>query len=105
MSLQQQQPLPFAINSQHAIFFSAAGAGEPFDAGAGADWVATLTAIMVDKIITCLLAFYGHRTRELLRQQVVSWLACFRKRTNSRQLQCLAGACPLPAIPVIRHAV
>jgi len=33
-----------------AIFFSAAGAGELFDAGA--DWVATLTAIMVDKIIT-----------------------------------------------------
>ncbi|MFO6431633.1 hypothetical protein ACLBKT_16230 [Erythrobacter sp. W302b] len=50
MSLQQQQPLPFAIISQHAIFFSAAGAGELFDAGA--DWVATLTAIMVDKIIT-----------------------------------------------------
>ncbi|MCX9147691.1 hypothetical protein [Erythrobacter sp. WG] len=68
MSLQQQQPLPFAIISQHAIFFSAAGAGELFDTGAGADWVATLTAIMVDKIIICLLAFYGHRTRELLRQ-------------------------------------
>jgi len=37
MSLQQQQPWPFAIFSQHAIFFSAAGAGEVFDSGAGAD--------------------------------------------------------------------